>query len=137
MISDCLNVVEEKRISLEQIKNHEWLTNLHLMDDLNDECLTYSINKSVLINDSIDSNESLRVSNQNILTSITPNDVSLFWLVLIDKPKVISITLAVNNVKYARINSFEKIKQKIISLFSYVKRITNSFIFTIISKILC
>ncbi len=137
MISDCLNVDEEKRISLEQIKNHEWLTNLHLMDDLNDECLTYSINKSVLINDSIDSNESLRVSNQNILTSITPNDVSLFWLVLIDKPKVISITLAVNNVKYGRINSFEKIKQKLISLFSYVKRITNSFIFTIISKILC
>jgi hypothetical protein len=137
LISDCLNVDEEKRISLEQIKNHEWLTNLHLMDDLNDECLTYSINKSVLINDSIDSNESLRVSNQNILTSITPNDVSLFWLVLIDKPKVISITLAVNNVKYGRINSFEKIKQKLISLFSYVKRITNSFIFTIISKILC
>jgi serine/threonine protein kinase len=137
LISDCLNVDEEKRISLEQIKNHEWLTNLHLMDDLNDECLTYSINKSVLINDSIDSKESLRVSNQNILTSITPNDVSLFWLVLIDKPKVISITLAVNNVKYARINSFEKIKQKLISLFSYVKRITNSFIFTIISKILC
>jgi hypothetical protein len=137
LIIDCLNVDEEKRISLEQINSHEWLTNLYLMDDLYDECLTHSINEPVLINHSIDLNESLHVSNQNIITSITPNDVNLSWLVMINKPKVISITIAVDNVKYARINSFEKIKQKLNSLFSYVKRITNSFIFNIISKILC
>ena len=114
MIIDCLKVDEEKRISLEQINNHEWLTDLHLQDynfenPLDCENISYDIS---LDRDSI-------ISKNCRISSSTSN-------------KTVSIEIEKNYKK--KHESVKKIKQKFLNFYSHAKRFTN-FIIRIIASV--
>ena len=147
LITSCLNVDEAERISLEQIENHEWLANLQVVDFVSecqrsvieiDKSLTQLINETILLEDSISFKESMEtetieIHQANKLESIGKcGNNKLFPQTSVDKQqKNFAIS---NSVKYDGMKTFTKIKQKFINLYSYVKRITNSFILNIILK---
>lgn len=114
LISDCLNVVEEKRISLEQVNNHEWLTDLHLQDN-NFENLLECENISCDI--SLDRD---RIILQN--SSISSSTIN----------KTVSVEIEKN---YKKIHeSVNNIKQKLLNVYSHAKRFT-IFIIRILSSV--
>jgi hypothetical protein len=110
LIIDCLNVDEEKRISLEQVNNHEWLTNLHLQDNYLEKTLEC---ESILCDISLDSNS---IILQNCSTS----------------NKTVSIEIEKNYNKIGE--SVNNIKQKLLNVYSHAKRFTK-FIIRILSSI--
>ncbi len=114
MIINCLNVDEEKRISLEQINSHEWLTDIHLQDNNLDKTLEC---ENILCDISLDRN-SILLQNCSI-TSTTGNNI-------------VSIEIEKN---YKNIHeTVNSIKQKFLNVYSHAKRFTK-FMIRILSSV--